>query len=85
MKTDCLTCHAFAPKQAVPTCISCHARAEGPLAAIATHATTACSDCHRMHEDRSPVSADIAASSECKSCHKELARSTRTTPEPGMR
>ena len=43
--TDCLTCHAFAPEQEIPTCISCHAKPEGHFAAITTtHATTDCVD-----------------------------------------
>ena len=39
-KTECLTCHEFAPGREPPRCISCHAEPEGKHAAIVTHATT---------------------------------------------
>ena len=66
--TDCLTCHAFAPAQKTPTCISCHAKPEGRLAAIAsTHATTDCVQCHSPHGDPS------VAAKACEGCHTERA------------
>jgi hypothetical protein len=66
--TDCLTCHAFAPAQVVPTCIGCHAEPEGRFAAIkTTHATTDCVQCHSPHGDPTIVAAA------CASCHTEVA------------
>lgn len=66
-KTDCLTCHGFAPKQEIPTCISCHVAPEGPLAAIKMHASAPCADCHQLHETPSTVAAT------CANCHEERA------------
>ena len=83
--TDCLTCHAFAPEQKIPTCIGCHAKAEGKFAAItSTHATTDCVQCHSPHGDpsvvtkacegchieRAPAHAAHAGSAGCGDCHK---------------
>jgi hypothetical protein len=66
--TDCLTCHAFAPDQKIPTCIGCHAEPEGRFAAIkTTHATTDCVQCHSPHGDPA-----IVAES-CAGCHTQLA------------
>src|SRR5262249_35582547 len=47
-KTDCLACHPFAPR-AAPTCITCHAEAQGTHAAVAQHASVACNECHHPH------------------------------------
>ncbi len=85
LKTDCLTCHVFAPDQKAPTCISCHAAGPGlvglagfagasadggsHVAAVSVHATTDCSSCHNPHRVPSGVS------KECASCHEERAPS----------
>jgi hypothetical protein len=66
-KTECLTCHVFSPNTTPPTCIGCHAVAEGPLAAVHVHATADCASCHHVHED--PPIAPAA----CASCHDERA------------
>jgi predicted CXXCH cytochrome family protein len=65
-KTDCLTCHEFAPKKAAPSCIGCHAEKEGPMAAIQTHAKAECTACHRPHEQPSVVVQD------CRTCHADV-------------
>ena len=66
--TDCLTCHAFAPEQKIPTCISCHTKPEGDFAAITTtHATTDCVTCHSPHGDPSVIA------TACEGCHTERA------------
>lgn len=65
--TDCLTCHVFAPDKEPPKCISCHANSEGPLAAIAMHATTECSECHKLHGEPAIVPKS------CAPCHTESA------------
>jgi hypothetical protein len=66
--TDCLTCHAFAPAQKIPTCIGCHAEPEGRFAAIkTTHATTDCVQCHSPHGDTSVIA------KACAGCHTEVA------------
>ncbi|MGO8994601.1 MAG: hypothetical protein ACLQVI_14895 [Polyangiaceae bacterium] len=66
--TDCLTCHAFAPEQKIPTCISCHTEPAGRFAAItSTHATTDCVQCHSPHGDPSVVA------KACEGCHTERA------------
>jgi hypothetical protein len=79
---DCVTCHVFAPDKEPPRCIGCHgeavsgpahtpgvAKPEGALSAIHTHATTDCSDCHRMHDEPKVVVKD------CAGCHTETAAS----------
>jgi hypothetical protein len=65
--TDCLTCHIFAPDRAAPTCIGCHAKPHGEIAAIAQHADVDCAKCHRAHEER-PI-----APPDCTGCHNERA------------
>ena len=65
--TTCLTCHVFAPDVAPPKCVSCHAQPQGHFAAIGVHATTECTQCHRMHEEPSVVVKD------CTTCHKQRA------------
>jgi hypothetical protein len=66
--SNCLTCHAFAPEQQIPTCAGCHAQSEGRFAAItSTHATTSCVTCHSPHGDPSVMAAA------CESCHTERA------------
>lgn len=65
-KTDCLTCHSFAPK-AAPTCISCHSETHGKSAAIGTHSTADCTKCHDVH------ATPMIAPGGCESCHKEVA------------
>ena len=67
-KTDCLTCHAFAPNVVTPTCISCHAQAEGTLASIVQHKTTACAGCHKPHGDPATVTKDCSSSG----CHVDV-------------
>ena len=76
-KTVCLTCHVFAPDKAPPTCIGCHAVAEGPLAAVHVHATADCAACHRAHEQPSIVPKD------CATCHDE--RSTEHARHAGTK
>ncbi len=66
-KTDCLTCHAFAPNRPTPKCISCHAAPHGPLAAVTMHATTECAECHKLHGDPAIVPKS------CTPCHAESA------------
>ncbi|MEO8878546.1 MAG: hypothetical protein ABI461_23355 [Polyangiaceae bacterium] len=66
LKTDCVTCHAFAnEQQKIPSCISCHANAQTHAAAITTHATTPCADCHKIHDTPSVIAKD------CTTCHSE--------------
>ena len=65
-KTDCLTCHEFAPKKQTPTCIDCHSEAQGSMAAIKTHAKAECTACHRPHED------PFTLSNDCRSCHADI-------------
>jgi hypothetical protein len=66
-KTECLTCHVFAPDKVAPTCISCHATMQGASAGVSVHATTPCASCHQLHETPS-----IVATS-CTGCHQERA------------
>jgi Cytochrome c3 len=65
--TPCLSCHAFAPDLPKPTCIGCHAKAQGESLAVVRHATLECAQCHKVHESPSVVAAD------CASCHRERA------------
>jgi len=65
MKTDCLSCHAFAPKEPA-TCISCHAAPHGKSNAIGIHKDIACTTCHHPHEDPPLTPKD------CTSCHAQL-------------
>ena len=44
--TDCQTCHLFAPGQVAQTCIGCHGKPQGTLAAIVSHAKVDCAKCH---------------------------------------
>jgi hypothetical protein len=67
-KTDCFSCHAFAPREA-PTCIGCHAEKQGSHAAVTEHAKVECNECHHPHQTPS-----IAPKS-CTSCHEERALS----------
>jgi hypothetical protein len=66
-KSACLACHAFAPKQTMPTCISCHQSAQGNAPAVVTHATAECTTCHVPHGE------PTLASKECTTCHDERA------------
>jgi hypothetical protein len=66
-KTDCLTCHTFAPGGQPPACIGCHSKVEGHAERVSVHATTDCLNCHRVHEDPSIVPKD------CTTCHDERA------------
>ncbi len=66
-KTTCLTCHAFAPNQNAPSCIGCHKEAQGRLAAVKHHATTNCTDCHRMHETPAVTAKDCTTAG----CHAQ--------------
>ena len=64
-KTDCLTCHTFWPRKTTPTCIGCHEKAQGKLAAVTEHRTTECNSCHKVHEKPAVKAMD------CTSCHKQ--------------
>jgi hypothetical protein len=66
-KTDCLSCHTFAPNAAAPTCIDCHRETQGKLASLVQHSTTACGNCHHPHETPSVKPAA------CENCHDERA------------
>ncbi len=48
-------------------CARCHQRSQGTVPAVVVHATTACLNCHRPHEEAKPVS------SACASCHSGVA------------
>ena len=67
---ECWTCHDFtgASDRAV-ACSTCHAKAQGDLAAITAHDPKKpdedCGACHRAHQEPSLVS------SKCDSCHQE--------------
>jgi hypothetical protein len=77
---DCVNCHAFTSADsntdaadAGPlepygpgNCARCHAQAQGKIPAVTVHASTACLNCHRPHQDQKPVSAD------CASCHVDI-------------
>lgn len=64
-KTDCLTCHMFRPEKKMPTCISCHEKQQGKLAAVTEHRTTECKSCHHVHEK------PAVTPMECTSCHEQ--------------
>lgn len=66
-KTTCLTCHAFAPNQNAPSCIGCHRETQGRLAPVTHHATTNCTDCHRLHETPAVVAKDCTTAG----CHAQ--------------
>jgi hypothetical protein len=59
---------AYEPSQ----CARCHEQAQGRIPAVTVHATTACLNCHRPHQDAKPVSAP------CVSCHSAIATSHAT-------
>ncbi len=65
--TTCTTCHAFGTK-AAPSCISCHAEAQGKQAAVAVHASkdAPCASCHATHRDPPVKQAD------CATCHAKV-------------
>jgi len=67
-KTDCFSCHSFAPRDA-PTCIGCHAEKLGTHGAVIQHATVDCKECHDPHKTPS------IAPKACTSCHEERALS----------
>jgi hypothetical protein len=77
-KTDCLTCHLFAPNREAPTCIGCHAQPHGTFAAITQHAKEDCAKCHHLHRDPSIVAAD------CTECH-ERERATQHAAHAGSK
>lgn len=68
--TPCLTCHAFGAT-AAPSCLECHANAQGKSAAVAVHISegSPCAGCHHPHEERTAVQAD------CATCHKDVTAS----------
>jgi hypothetical protein len=74
-KTDCLTCHVFAPDRDAPRCLGCHKEPEGQLAAVKTHATTECATCHKMHDPEAAAKHDCGGS-----CHEQ--RATKHTERP---
>jgi hypothetical protein len=69
-KTDCLSCHTFAPG-AAPTCIDCHREAQGKLASVVQHSASGCSNCHHPHETP-------ALRPACESCHDQRATAHAT-------
>src|SRR6185436_7669959 len=81
-KTDCLTCHTFAPAAsdtvtASAKCVECHSTQQGHAGAVKQHATTNCGDCHKVHGD------PAIAPKDCVSCHKE--RSPRHDEHAGSK
>ena len=65
--TPCLTCHQFGEK-AAPTCLGCHADAQGKSAAVAVHISegSPCTTCHNPHRERTALQAD------CATCHEDV-------------
>ncbi|HTA90225.1 MAG TPA: hypothetical protein VK745_11635 [Polyangiaceae bacterium] len=77
---DCVNCHAFtnlsSPADTLDggvlepygpgNCVRCHAQAQGQIPAVTVHASVACLNCHRPHQDQKPVSAD------CAGCHHDI-------------
>jgi hypothetical protein len=78
---ECWSCHDFTSTDKTPTaCASCHARAQGSLAAIAAHDPNQpnedCGSCHRAHQEPS-----LVEGASCESCHDQTKVSGHAKPD----